>query len=132
MPAAAGDLLALVVAARGLADGVVGLDHLGVDDARGRLRGPALVLAQQLPQPGDQRLRQAAAVPPLEERVYRLPRREIDREGTPLDPVLHHIGNRVAHRPQVMDHRPANGNGKVPHYLACPRLEYRPLLIGQV
>jgi hypothetical protein len=35
-----------------------------------RLRGPALVLAQAFPQPGDQGLRQAAAVPPLEGRAY--------------------------------------------------------------
>jgi hypothetical protein len=74
VPSAAGDLLSAVVAAGGLADGVVRLDHLRVHHAGRRLRGPSLGRAQQLPQPGDERLRQAAAVPPLEERVRRLSR----------------------------------------------------------
>ena len=77
-------------------------------------------------------LRQAAVVPPLPERVHRLPRREIDGEGTPLDPVLHHVGNRVAHRPQVMHHRAAHRDRQLPHDLPCPRLQHRPLLVGQV
>ena len=97
-----------------------------------RLRGPSLMLAQQLAQPGDERLRQAAAVPPLEEGVRRLPRRQIDGQGAPLDSVLHHVRHGVAHRPQVMHHRPAYGDGEFAHHLARPRLEHRPLGIGQV
>ena len=121
-----------VVAAGLPADGVVGLDDLGIDGARRRLHGPALVLAQQFPQAADQLLRQPAVVPPLPERVRRLPRREIDRERPPLDPVLDHIVHRVAHRPQVMDHRPAHRDRQVRHHLPRPRLQHSPLLIGQV
>ena len=97
-----------------------------------RLRGPALMLAQQLPQLADQLQRQAAVVPPFKERVGRLPGREISREGPPLDAVLDHVGHRVAHRPQVMCHRAADGDGEVRHHLPGPWLEYCPLLIGQV
>jgi hypothetical protein len=97
-----------------------------------RVFAPALVLPQQFPQPGDERLRQAAAVPPLEKRVRRLPRREIDREGTPLDAVLDHVGDGIAHGPQVMDHRPADGDGELAHHFPGPRLQHVPLLVGQV
>jgi hypothetical protein len=132
VPASPGDLLAAVVAAGLLGDGVVGLDDLGVRDARRGLCLAALVLAQQLPQPGDQRLRQAAPVPPLKERVRRLPGREIDGKRPPLDPVLHHVADRVAHRPQIMDHRAAHRDRQLRHHLPCPGFEHRPLLIGQV
>jgi len=132
VPAAAGDLLAPVVTAGLPGDGVVGLDHLGVDDASRRLRGPALILPQQLPQPAHQLRRETAAVPPLEERVHRLPRGEIDRERPPLDAVLGHVRDGVAHRPQVMDHRPPDGDGQLRHHLPRPGLQHLPLGIGQV
>ena len=132
VPAPAGDLLAAVIAAGLPGDGVVGLDDLGVHDAGAGLGVPPLVRAQQLTEPADQLLRQAPVVPPFPERVRRLPGREIDREGAPLDPVLDHVGDRVAHRPQVMGHRPAHRDRQLPHYLPCPRLQHRPLRIGQV
>jgi hypothetical protein len=97
-----------VVTAGLLADGDVCLDHLRGGDAGRRLRGPALMLPQQFAEPAHQLRREAAAVPPLEGRVYRLPGREIDWECTPLDPVLDHVRDSIAHRPQVMDHLAAH------------------------
>ena len=75
---------------------------------------------------------EAAAVPPLEERIHRLPRRQIDRQRPPLHAVLHHVGHRVAHRPQVMDHRAPDGDGELRHHLPGPRLQHGPLRIGEV
>jgi len=132
VPAAALDLLPAVVAAGRGGNGVRALHDLRIDDARGRLLLPALPLAQPFPQPGDYLLRQASLVPPLVEGVNRIPGREIDGNGAPFDPVPDHIGDRVAHRPQVVVHRASLHANKIPHYLPGLWLQYSPFIVRQV
>jgi hypothetical protein len=50
--------------------------------------------------------------------------REINRQRPPLDPVADDVGDSVAHRPQVMDHRPAYRDGQFRHDLPGPRLQH--------
>ena len=94
--------------------------------------GPQCLRSTPAAQAGQAPARQAATVPSLPERVHRLPRREIDRERPPLDPVPDDVSDCVAHRPQVMDHRPAHRDSEFPHHLPRPRLQHRPLLVRQV
>ena len=98
----------------------------------GRLRLPALVQAEPVPQSRHQALRQPPGIPPLVERVNRVPGREVGRHGPPLDPVPRHVGDRVDHGPQVMGHRPACGDDQFLHHRPGLRLQHFPLAVGQV
>ena len=116
VPAPAGDLLAAVIAAGLPADGVVGLDDLGVDDAGADgCASLPLVRAQHLAGPAGGSApaagRGCSTVPRTRTPP---PRAGNHREGPPLDPVLDHVGHRVAHRPQVMGHRAADRDGELP------------------
>jgi hypothetical protein len=50
----------------------------------------------------------------------------------PLDAVLDHVRDGIAHRPQVMDHRAPHGDGQPGHHLPGPQLQHGPLGIVQV
>jgi hypothetical protein len=88
---------------------------------------------QPPPQPDHQPIRQASGVPPLEERVHRLPGREVHRQRPPLHRVLGHVADRVEHRPRIMTHRaPAPTTAKLGHQLLGLRSQHLPLRVGDV
>jgi hypothetical protein len=108
------------------------LPRLGVHDRRGRLPITAQPHPQPATQPLGQALRQAPLTPPLEERVHRLPGREIHRQRPPLDTVARHVPDPIEHRPQIMHHRPARGPADLVHHCPSLRLQHPPLPIGHV
>src|SRR4029450_2992259 len=80
------DLLPAIESAGGRPDRVRRLDRLGVDHRHGRQFGAPGAHPQLPAQPIDHPLGQTPGGPPLEERIHRLPRREIPPARPPPPP----------------------------------------------